>query len=307
MAFEHTPLRRRENDTFFAHPTMPTVSEIPRRFRKKRSPEQIVQIAMKAVLLSPVLVLAVWSVIAMVFTSKKQQPSMQAVRVPKRPAHRASEWVQDVAEMAGTALGAPQPQKQHVPIYGPLGNAVNLGKIVRPNHGPKPRNTVVVQPDMQQQQQYNWPPAGNGVQYNWPASGSGVTYDFPAAANGVTYDFPAAANGVTYDFPAAANGVQYNWPASGGGVTYDFPAAANGVTYDFPAAASGVTYDFPAAGQKAPKQGSGVTYDFPAAASGVTYDFPAAGQKAPKQGSGVTYDFPTAASGEIGRASCRER
>jgi hypothetical protein len=134
---QRTPLRRRENDSFAA----PTYGELPRRRRRAQesSTERLIRFGMKAILLSPVVVLVIWSVVLAVSTPKSS-PSRSAVHIPVRPK-------KDVI----APLGAPQ----HIPIFAPLGAASQAqsslatpldATFVRPRPQPHPRGPLVVQP-----------------------------------------------------------------------------------------------------------------------------------------------------------------
>lgn len=135
-----------ENDSFAEY--APTESFTARSRRRRRSDSAVVGLAMKAVLLSPVVVLAIWSLVAVVFT-KKQQPKMQAVRIPKRPTHKtrlaalkdaAGGGLLEVVEVVESAMGETQPK---------VGS--RDATIVRPRPDPHPRANLVVQPMETQQ------------------------------------------------------------------------------------------------------------------------------------------------------------
>jgi hypothetical protein len=129
-----TPLRRRENDLFAA--PQHYLSELPPR-RIKRKSDKVAKYVMRGVLLSPVIVLVMWSVVALTWTSK-------------RP-HVSREGFLEVAEVLSGALGEAQPamgqrEGKMLPVYGPLGKN-QPATIVRPRPQPNRRESLlVVQP-----------------------------------------------------------------------------------------------------------------------------------------------------------------
>lgn len=146
---EKTPLRRRENDSFAA-PTyntgsigeLPVLSHHQRRVRRQANDtERLIRIGMKAVLLSPVVVLVIWSMFLV--TTKPIAPTARsAVRVPTRPQSRETGRV-DVNKNGGYM----------VPLINPLGAtnggpgdmlagtmSGNTGRLVVARPHPNPRD-----------------------------------------------------------------------------------------------------------------------------------------------------------------------
>jgi hypothetical protein len=111
--------------------------------------DKYVQTAMRAVLLSPIIVLVLWSVCAMAFTSKQQQRNQAATNSRGTTARNKYKNVQEgmlkVVEVAGAALGQEQPkalqaQAATTPIK-------TTRMAVRTRAKPKSTaNNVVVQP-----------------------------------------------------------------------------------------------------------------------------------------------------------------
>ena len=161
--FEQPFLHRRENDSFSYSTTNSNqqqpqyVSSFPKRRRgsSRRNVDQLVQTAMRAVLLSPVIVLVIWSVVAIMFTSKQQRSNVVGVSNGNRSRHnrqfpRAPEGLLDVVEVVETAMGESQP-KNRIPIVQPLGataqqqamtSTSSSGVIVAPRPHPKQRVTA---------------------------------------------------------------------------------------------------------------------------------------------------------------------
>lgn len=128
---EQTPLRRRENDPISSH----TYGEMPRRVRLRRplnDTERLIRWGMKGILLSPVIVLVVWS-LALMLSSPKWSAA------PSRSAH----WSPTARTMeAPPSLPAESLDQLSPPV---VGNAFDAA-LVRPRPQPLPRDAIVVQP-----------------------------------------------------------------------------------------------------------------------------------------------------------------
>jgi hypothetical protein len=155
---EKTPLRRRENDSFAA-PTyhtgsigeLPVLSHHQRRVRRQANDtERLIRMGMKAVLLSPVVVLVIWSVFLV--TSKPMTSNARAaVRVPVRPKSSSGGLV-DVHQNAGFIVPL-NAINNNVVANTMSGNANSL-VVARPHPHPREEGPVV----------YLQPPAyGSGV------------------------------------------------------------------------------------------------------------------------------------------------
>lgn len=133
--------RRRENDSF-ASQRYASSAEIPSFqsvYRRKRENDQwIVKTAMKAVLLSPVLVLVVWSIAAVAFTHKQLQPTntsssssnnMQTMQQQSQQQRRN----QKKGWFGGNSRRASQQEQQQQQLFFP---AQGAPLIVQPNYLP---------------------------------------------------------------------------------------------------------------------------------------------------------------------------
>jgi hypothetical protein len=111
---------------------------------------------MRAVLLSPVVVLVLWSGLAVLWTSKQQsqQPLTSSrttkqrrnMRLPTRA--QVSESLAEVVEVVGDALGDAAPrQAKRVPVYAPLGNTREMNAMRPSRIAPRQQDSLlVVQP-----------------------------------------------------------------------------------------------------------------------------------------------------------------
>lgn len=292
-----TPLRRRENDsvtsplfgrnsnsnnssnngtTSYGIGEMPVLHNRSRRASNKKN--SLVQWTMKGVLLSPVLVLAVWSVCAVSFHRSQQQlsPAQGAVRVPVRP--KKMPVPADVTifrELPATGSSSAGAVYREFPVAGESSGAVYR----------------------------EFPASGE-------STGSGAVYrEFPSAGeSGSVYrEFPSAgeSSGAVYrEFPVAGD--------SSGAVYREFPASgeSSGAVYrEFPSAGeTGAVYrEFPSAGES-----SGAVYrEFPSAGDStkVYREFPASSVAAdardlgPAKGGATIYrEFPAQGSSLMEKA-----
>lgn len=116
--------------------------------------------AMKFVLLSPVIVLVLWSIGAMMFSRRAVQksPAAGAVRKPVRPKHRTREAFLGAVEVAEDVFGRAQPKPRPEPreeAQYPMYMASRDINVVRPRPGPSPRGPLIVQPGTLMQAQPN--------------------------------------------------------------------------------------------------------------------------------------------------------
>jgi hypothetical protein len=262
------PLFSQGQSAYYAHQSR-------RRASSGSAADRWVPRLFKLVLWSPAIVVAIWSVSALVFTKSRNsvqvRPSQGAVprssnsKNAAHSRHSSEAWNEgllNTLEVVETALGESQP-KRNIPVIAPLGAAQGghasrmaqfvdrMGNIVhRPVQG---KSQIIVQPGtlMKPQSQgsegvYQQPAMQAESVYQQPAMKAEGAYQQPAMQAEGVYQQPAMQAEGVYQQPAMQGGGVYQQPAMQAEGVYQQPAMQAGGVYQQPAMQAGGVYQQPA-------------------------------------------------------------